>query len=535
MKKYVLLGFLCFFLVAGLTPCSWAADTGYEKLKFQQAPLLTLKEALVRGIENNLDVKISESDVFIAGQAVELNKAPFDPYVDMSAYASEDETPTYASSYSSADPSESQKTALSAGIGDKAAFGLKSRLSILTSRTSNNIVTSDLDPEYRSALVLDITQPLLKDFGITVNTSDIKVTQNQEKQARLMYTAKLNDLIRSIEKTYYELAKAIQSLQFRIESRELALTLLKGNQKKFESGVVPISEVQSAETIVASRDEQILYAIQQAEVISDQLKDLLNIRNEDPLYKVLIMTEAIDRTDEIFPDLESAVATALKNRPELVQQQIEIENKDIKLAYYKNQKLPRLDLTGTLGLNGLSGTSRRPSAYPTLTQPSEYDGNYGDAWSSLMDADGYGWKVGMNVMYPLGNRSAKALYRITEEGKKQTVFRYKRIEGRFETDVKNAMVNVQRSLERVGVADRFESLAAISLDQEMKKLSEGLSDTFRIVTYQANLIEAKVRKATAMADFNKGLSDLYFSMGTLLDQHKMTTNFNAEEILGHEK
>ena len=87
----------------------------------------------------------------------------------------------------------------------------------------------------------------------------------------------------------------------------------------------------------------------------------------------------------------------------------------------------------------------------------------------------------------------------------------------------------------MAVADRFESLASVSLEQEMKKLGEGLSDTFRIVTYQANLIEAKVRRATAMADFNKGLSDLYYSMGTLLDQHHMTTNFNAEETMRYEK
>ena len=534
MKKYVLFGFLSFFLVSGLTLCTWAAGADFGKLKQPQTPVLTLQEALVRGIENNLDIKVSQSDVFIAKQGVELNKAPFDPYVDAAAYSSKDQTPTYASSYS-IDTADSEKSAFSAGVGDKTAFGLRTRLSVATSRTSNNTTTSDLDPEFRSALILDITQPLLKDFGISINTSDLKVAKNQHKQAELMYTAKLNDLVRAIEKTYYELARAIQSLQFRIESRELALTLLQGNQKKFDSGVVPISEVQSAETIVASRDEQILYALQQAEVISDQLKDLLNIRNDDPLYDKLIRTEAINRSNESFPDLEMAVANALKNRPELAQMQLEIENKDIKLLYYKNQKLPRVDLVGTLGVNGLSGESRAPAAYPLLTDPSVYDGEYGDSWSSMTDADGYSWKVGLNFMYPLGNRYAKALFRMTEEGRKQAVYRYKRIEGRFETDVKSAMINVERSLERVEVADRFESLAAVSLEQEMKKLGEGLSDTFRIVNYQASLIEAKVRKATAMADFNKGLSDLYYSMGTLLDQHNMKTKFNAEETMQNEK
>ena len=197
--------------------------------------------------------------------------------------------------------------------------------------------------------------------------------------------------------------------------------------------MVPISEVQSAETVVASRDEQILYALQQAEVISDQLKDLLNIRSDDPLYDALIKTETINRTGEAFPDLEKALTTALKNRPELAAQELAIKNKDIQLVYYKNQKLPRVDLTGTLGLNGLSGESRSTNYG---NDPSIYDGKYADSFSSMTDADGFSYSVGLNFMYPLGNRSAKALYNITEESKKQSVYQLKRTEGRFETDVK---------------------------------------------------------------------------------------------------
>ena len=525
---------LFFVLAAGIFSNSHATDFYYEEMNLEQLPVMTLKEALARGIKNNLDVKVSQSDLFIAGQNVELNKAPFDPTVDASVYSSKDQTPTYASSYS-IETADSEKSALSTGISEKTPFGLKGRISASTSTTSNNTTASDLDPEYRTALVLDLTQPLLKDFGVSANTSDLMVSENQKEQARLQLTAKISDTVASIEKTYYELDRAIQNLEFRMESKALALTLLTGNQKKFESGVVPISEVQSAETIVASRDEQVLAALQQAEVISHQLKDLLNISRDDPLYGKLIMTQPVNPMDEKYPDMETALATALKNRPELMQQQLEIENKEIKMVYYKNQQLPRVDLTGTFGVNGLSGDSRRAAADLSGTNPSDYDGGYFDSWSGMAQADGYAWKVGVNFRYPLGNRLAKARLAMTEEGKKQAVYRYKRVESRFETDVKNAMVNVKRSQERVAVAKRFEALAAVSLEQEMKKLGEGLSDTFRIVNYQASLIEAKIRKAAAMTDFSKGLSDLYHSMGTLLEKHNIKTNFDAKEIRRNEK
>ena len=528
MKKSVLIR-----LVACLIFCGGVAAAEPEDPVLSGKPVLTLKEALIRGIQKNLDIVVKQSDVEISRQNVILNKSVFDPLLDASAALSDSETPSTASSYGS-DLFEEEKGEFGAGIGKRFTLGTRARAGARTVRTLNNTGTSDLKPEYRDFLTLEITQPLLKDFGFDVNTADLRVAENQQKQAKYLLMAQINDTVRSIEAIYYELIKAVRSLAFRMESRELALTLLQGNQKKFDSGVVPISEVQSAETVVASRDEQIVLARQQVEVISNQLKDLLDIRPDDPLSGVLIIPENIIQTDETLPTMETALEIALNNRPELKAQGLNVKNQDIRLLYYKNQKLPRVDLAATLGVNGLSG-DYEPTVYNQPGQVSEYDGNWGDAFSSMTDMDGTTWRVGLNFLYPLGNRGNRAVYKITEEGKQQAIVRLKRFESRTETGVKNAMVNVQRSMERLSVAERFESLAAESLDQEMRRLSEGLSDTFRIVSFQASLIDAKIRKITATVDYYNGLSELYYNMGLILDRHNMTATFNSEEVRNNEK
>lgn len=526
MKKKLV---LC--VLMGLWLQGGAYGASPESADLSSAPVLTLREALIQGIENNLDIKAKKSDVFIAEQNVILNDSTFDAYVDASVAASESQTPTNVSSYAT-DISEDRRREGTAGLGKKFTPGTRARILARTNRAVTNSSTTDLQPEYRDSVVLEITQPLLKDFGPSANTSDVRVAENQSRQAKLLYLAQINEIVRTIETIYYELSKAVQTLEYRIESRELAMTLLEGNRKKFDSGVVPISEIQNAESSVASRDEQVVAARQQVEVITEQLKDVLNIQKEDPLYGSPVNPEKVTLSEESFPDMETALEIALVNRPELQAQRLDIENRDIKLAYYKNQKLPRVDLVGTIGANGLSGDS-----VPTIygNKPSEYEGSYGDAFSSMTDRDGYAWRAGVNFLYPLGNRSAKALYSMTREGKQQSIYRYKRTESRTETGVKNALINVSRSMERLSVAEKFESLAAVSLDQEMKKLAEGLSDTFRIVVFQANLIEAKIRKITALVDYRKGLSDLYYNMGIILDRHHMTANLNVEETTGHEK
>ena len=110
----------------------------------------------------------------------------------------------------------------------------------------------------------------------------------------------------------------------------------------------------------------------------------------------------------------------------------------------------------------------------------------------------------------------------------------KRLEGTAETQVKNALVSVQRSIERVRVTERFEKLAQTTLAQEMERLKKGLSDTFRILDFQDNLIESHIRKVTALGDFNKGLANLYRATGTNLERFNILVQINTEEISHNE-
>ena len=120
--------------------------------------------------------------------------------------------------------------------------------------------------------------------------------------------------------------------------------------------MVPITEVQEAETAVASRDEKIVLAQQQMETVSNQLKDMLEIRSGDPLYMSTIQPQDMAGPNQAFPDLPQALAVALKHRPDLLRQRVELDKLDIRLAYLENQRLPQIDLAASLAMNGLAGT-----------------------------------------------------------------------------------------------------------------------------------------------------------------------------------
>lgn len=496
-------------------------------------PVLTLQRALEQGLGKNLDLRVEALNVPIGKEDVTAEDALFDPTMDATLSGQTQKTPT-ASAFSGDDFNLQRTYDGEAGISKKFRFGLDGSLSVQTSRDSNNSTIEGLDPQYRSFLVLGLTQPLLRDFGTGVNTTDVRIAETRLQQATLGTLSKAQGLAADIETAYYEMAQAIEVYRYRIESRNLAQQLLEGNREKFDAGLIPISEVQEAETAVASRDEQVLSARQQVETVGNRLKNLLEINWDDPMSREFYRTESLPGTDQVFPSLNEALPVALTSRPDLEQQRLEIVRRNIRLEYAENQILPRLDLNATLGANGLSGEQRSIEFAGVASDPNAQTGDYFDSVDRLADGDGYEWYAGVRLSYPLGNREAKARYRRSGLEKKQAIYGLKRLETTVETEVINGLIAVKHSLERVQVSRRFESLAETTLSQEMERLKEGLSDTFRILDFQDKVIEARIRKVTALGDFDKGLADLYRAMGTNLERLNIVYQMHNPEI-GNEK
>ncbi len=250
-----------------------------------------------------------------------------------------------------------------------------------------------------------------------------------------------------------------------------------------------------------------------------RLRDLLEIRTADP--GGLAATPLLEAVED-FPGLEAALSFALAERPDLRARRLDLENRDIRLAFEAGQRLPRLDLLATLGLNGLSGAPRDGGDAP-------FEGSYGDSLSRLPEGDGYAWFAGLRFAYPLGNRAAEARHRQAQWQKRQAVYGLKRLEGTAQTEIERALVDARRGLERYRVAQRSEGLAGAALAQENARLVEGLSDTFRVLSFQDDVIQARIRRQLALADFHKGLASLYRAMGTNLGRHGIVAELGRGE------
>lgn len=485
---------------------------------------LSLRRALALGIARNLDLKLDELQVPIRREEVTAGDAVFDPALEASVF-SRDSRRLTGSIFVPGDTVVNQETGGSLGVRKKFVTGLESRLSLESARLEDNSLVNTLAPEYRSMLVLNLTQPLFKDFGIPINTTELRLARNRVSEAVMGYLGRARQIGLQVELAYYELALAESILQLRISSRRLADELLQGNRERFEQGMVSVSEVDEARAARVGRQEAVIAALQKVEIAENRLKDLLEIRIGDPLHAVRLTTVPLSDTEVDFPSRNAALTRARQQRMELQRIQVNLDNQEIRLDFLRNQTLPRLDMNATVGLNGLSGGDRGSRVDPT--RPTLLEGEYGDSWDRMLAGDGYEWSVGLRFSYPLGNRAAEARYSQGRIEKRRIAVLIQRVEGQIETEVQNALVSVNRSRERVAVAREFERLAQKTLSQEMERLQMGLSDTFRVLDFQDKLVEARIRAANAVVDFHRGLAGLYRAIGDNLKRHDIVAAFDG--------
>ena len=193
------------------------------------------------------------------------------------------------------------------------------------------------------------------------------------------------------------------------------------------------------------------------------------------------------------------------------QARLEIDTRKIALVYADNQRLPRLDLEASLGLNGLSGDGDN----------TRYDGEWQDSARRAFEQDGSSWYAGLRFSVPLQNRVAKAQYRDAAAQDKQSLYRLRRVEVSTEKVISSAHAVLNLGEKRLEVAQRYAALAQTTLDQETRRLQEGLSDTFRVLTFQNALIAARVREVAAKTDYYRAQAVLHQAMGTNLERYNI--------------
>jgi outer membrane protein len=386
--------------------------------------------------------------------------------------------------------------------------------------TSNNSI---FNPSYTGKLTYTVGQHLLQNRGRLINMNQILQAQNTEKISEAALELQLTSLIVQAQNSYWDLVFAEQDLNVKQKSLERAQIELEQDRTKVEIGTLAPVDVVQTEGQVANVSDQLVQSQSAITTAADQLKKLVSSERDPSLFLVnLRALESPLRPEAVqIPALEEAVRTALENRPEMRQAMLDSKNKDLNVAYTKNQRLPVFDVTGQYTQNGAGGTQRRGFLLGTAPLNPAIPGGVFDSLGQLFSYGYNGFSAGFNLTIPLNNKAADAAYEKALNDQRMSQSTIDTVGQQIALDVRNALTQVGLYKARIDTAKTARELAQRVLDAEQDKFSLGTSTLRFVLDDQNNLAQAQSNEVQVLVNFTKALVALDQAMGMTLKKNNI--------------
>ena len=480
-----------------------------ELLPADSVVTLTLQEAVMQALEHNLDIQVSRHTRDVRLTDITFQQSQFDPAVQLSGRYDRTVDPLNRPIFglggitlsSEPDKIDQNDRNFKLGLKQKLLTGGSYDLTLETNRNSVAGTTNFLfNPSYSSALRFNLTQPLLRNFGPTINKVQITLARNAAEVEQLTLVNQVLSVIAQVEQAYWELVFARENLKVARATLQAAEELLASNRAKVKAGMMADVEVLQAQAGVANQVEQILLAQKIVLDQEDELRRLLsnselNLTQTIPLVPLDPPVQVLQETP-----FEESLQSAFKHRPEILQAQKNIETSTVNTRFAKNQLLPDLSFQGNIGLSGLGK-------------------NPGDNFDRLGSTDFYNMGGGLVLSYPLGNRSAQSQYQRRIYETQQSQVSLLRIRQQLIVDVKEAIRQVQTSFKRTRTNQTARQLSERQLKAEQERLNLGLSTTRFVLEFQRDLRIARGRELRAILDYNQSLSRLRLVTASTFDHY----------------
>jgi outer membrane protein TolC len=466
------------------------------------AAALSLKQCIELMLANNLDLKIERFNPDMQEKEIVKEKAAFDPLARISL---RDEkwmlSPTTFLNGVWKNKSYEQETInYDAGLSKRFLTGGVGDVSFTTDKYRTNSIWQYESPTYFSQVVFSLNQPLLRNFGIDLNRSRIRVSANNREISKTQLEDRTAKMVSGLQQLYWNLYLSQQVLQVKKGSLQLARDLMKRNEALVEVGKLPAIEILRAKTGVASREEAVIVADNAVRDLEDLLRERLNAPLHD--RSVVLMDKPVLR-DFQKRDVSDYLGIALAKRPECEQARMQLENLKIAHAAAKNAMLPLFDVQASYGINA--------------TSP-HYDRSIHG-----MDAGGdYSWLVGFKMEIPLGNRWAKSNYEKSALELKKAEAALLSLQNKIELELKEAIRQIETNQQRIAVTREACRLSETSLAAEEERMALGMSTSVDVLRVQEELAAAQAGETKALVDYINSLNGLDEALGTLLENCQVT-------------
>src|ERR1019366_1610089 len=534
--------------------------------------MLSLQDAISLALEDNLAIAIERYTPWL--DQVNLLRAqsgvngliPFDPTLtgalNLLATSTPINNPLFAGVVptGATTPSETIPAAYTQHIGN-ANFqytqyftsGTEFQAGLTNNRTSTNLGFYNLfNPDVQSALTVQVTQPLLRGFGVLPNTRLIIEAKNTEKVGLSQLGQQVMATVTQVSNDYWELVYARENVKVKETAVQVSQTLYDDNKRRATIGSLAPLDVLTAQSQLAS-DKQALIGAQSVRLQDETT--LLNDIAKNPSDGTFLGIEIVPTTPISTPTesenirIEDAVKEAWQKRPELQQLALNLKNAGIEVKATRNELLPALNLFGEYMATGLGGVQTSAATTPTgtylpgvpvvnpagipvtglfeataLSTSSQviFPGGLGDALNRMIRAKYQAFEVGINLTLPIRNRAAQADNAQAWLNQRQQETQYRQEQNTIFVSVRNALIALQEDRKSLAAAAEARSLAVQTFEAEQEKYRLGASTSYDVVLRSRDVTTAQGTELRVSINLIEDELKLNQAIGRTLEVNNIT-------------
>jgi outer membrane protein TolC len=400
------------------------------------------------------------------------------------------------------------------------ATGANLQVSWVNNRTTTNGIYDFFSPALNTKIEALVSQQLLAGFGLGPNLRYMRIARTNKKISDVAFKAQVIATVTQICNMYWDLVSAYDNEQVQEHSVEFARQTLDTAQKQLQLEAIPEMDVLKAQGELANREQDLTVARTNLELQELLMKNAVTRTLDDPILEEMpvVPTDRISsRIEPVTEPVQQMIDTALKERTEIQEQSLGLQNSQLSRKSARNALLPSLNVYGLYAGRGLAGVKSENYGVPGVTTVLPVD--YGGAVRSTFDNSAPEYQVGVQLNIPLRNRIAKADQYRTELEYRQSQVYLEELKKRIRIEVRNARYALEQATSRVDAARKARDLAQKTLDITQQEQKLGAGSNQQTLTAEHDLALAESALVTAETAFEKARIEVRRATGSVLDDY----------------
>ncbi len=468
---------------------------------------LPLDEAVELALEQNLDIRVQRLNPLIQDLSIADVRSAWTPNLSTTFQNNAQTFPSTNQLSGGLDQINTDTFVNTVGLNQLTPWGGFYNVNWNSSNQSTTNFFTSFNPQLRSTMSLQYTQPLLRNFKIDNVRQRLQITRTNRDISDIQLRDTIVSTVRRVKNAYWELSYTISALAVQRQSLELAEESLRNNRTRVEVGTMAPIDIVEAQAEVARNEETVIVA----EAAIDEAEDVLRALIMDPSTPNFWSLH-IDPTDTALLqareiDIDAAVANALAGRGDLRQIRRSLDNTDTNIRFYRNQRMPDINVQVNYSATGAGGTELIREGLFGGDVVDTIDTSFGSVLGSVFASDFPTWTLGLTISYPIGGSSADANLARSRLERTQTEARIRSVELQAAAEVRSVGRSVNTNLKRVDATRAARQLAEERLEAEQKKFAVGMSTSFLVFQAQRDLANARNGELRAILDYNRALVD----------------------------